>query len=1064
MNWETGTEGMSDAGYEHAETYSEVAATAAAEDRVVAVTHEEIIDIDTEDNLSITEIPFSGSGTIDDAAVGRGSYVFLVVDGELIPYSATGPVADSWAESVREVAALNDSKLVVVVLEDGTVRGFRAHNGLERFSLSDLAFDDRAMSPSIVAGRERFVVSQGDTLRYFDDRGTKQFETTFESSIRCVGFLSDSVLVSLESDRVLWIDEDGMEQRDTERELADVSACGERLLFGSANDAVTVYGQSGIVRQIIDESPGAIVQTSRDSYVGVIDGGELYLFRRRSPPTDVRIESSVDTEPELVVAAENPFPVSLKIDIEYNTGSNQQSESIFVPPGFNETTKIALPTIEPEDIVSIWVGSEDQSIVAFDDEVTYDPDDQPSAISEKDDAQATNANITVENPGSSSNDLVTQSGSDTSDSKLSNSGARDVDNSKKTSSGSPDEGDDESAEQPSAITNTPQSTSAQAPDKNAAKNRRQANDAEATSSIDERDSALSASCSLARIINGSYEWEVSVENTSNDPLREVNLEARQPVKLKFEGATTIGQLNPGEKITETAACPKDGPIEIAVTWVDSDDNSGESIIADRVISPKIDVKASAHPSPDSREADGNLADYVEFKIKNPLQVPIHDKLSVDTKKTTFKGVLNEQKITLNPGDNILTLRTSESLLTNSSIAGQFSLNLLWLGEELTADVTPPGDLSGDSDPNYRHDLFTYISEKEDTSNKPSLIKKHLDELDTSSPKNILVETITIQNNTDHPLSKGKLVTDSKDADEMDIRSLERGGKAIYKRYRQYNSKKNRVNTTTPEYELRGYANTLYIPNERVGVKISNPVPKVAIVKFGAHQDPKFFVDIEQGFDGPIELSQVTFVGGGCSIDIDGFSVSDRNSRRLFDLPESFDSQEFEGVVVMKFESDTFSFRRLAVVQEVQNPEVNEQWCDISTEATGDRDGVRVTIENVDSKQKVDDVVLSRVSSSDSDCENPHTVENTSVNELIHGQTVSLVCMPSPVEKSTGILLDLEATYGGDRTNTRISVVGDGESGWDWNIIPTEGNTDLSALADSIQWSDCLKTDWQYKSG
>jgi len=1062
--WEASSTEMASTGYEQKETYSDIVATATAEERVVAITSERVIDIETGSELSETEIPLSVNGDIDDVAIGRDSYVFLVVDGKLTPYSTTGTVGGPWAESVSDVAALDDSKLAIATLDDGRVRGFRAHNGLERFTISPLKEEADAVNLEIVAGRKRFLTYAESTLRCFDDRGSEQFEATFDSPIRAAGFLSDSVLVSLESGTVLWVDESGAVQRETECDLTAVSACGERLLFGSGNGAVKVFGQSGIMQQIVDERPDGIMQTARDSYASVIDDGKLHLFQRQSPSTDVQIESS-DEGGTLVVDVENPFRVSLNLLVEVD--SETTDSSILVPPRFSETTKIQLPSFKPGKAVPVWIGTDDRSIVTYDQEIAYDLDQEQESDTTEQTGKAEYPLELNQDPKSPKSKYQKSGSSSKSRSiKDKSFGTTKTTDSKSRDSGGG--GREKSGEHTSGDWNfNRQGTEQDLAGETDAETNTESDNLESptTSPGEERDESILINCSLARIVNNSYEWEISVENTAEDPISDVTLDLERPVKFTFENGTTASTdlIDVGEEFIKTASCPRSGTVSISVTWTDAAGGEHEQEVSNKVTVPDIDVRATIGTKRREAEFDRMMADHIEFYFKNPLSVPIHDTVSIDTQQASFPDLVGRQSITLLPGENIVTLGAPEEVLPDEGIAGKFHIKFDWLRVEMDVEAYPESGINRGGAPSYTRDLYSPILEEKDGERFKTQAEKHLDEISPDLPEDVLRETITIRNNTDSRLGTGVLTPGSADEESIAIPTLSSGSKVIYQRFWQYLGDQ-RGSLTLPEYDLQGFDTALYLSGEPVSIETKHIVPRVAIVKLGLDRSPKLLVNINEGYDGKVSLSGISLLGTPYKIDVNDFQLSSQNTVRILDLPEEFTQQTFDGIVIIKFKGKKLTFEKFAVVHEIQSPPITdqEQWFEASAASTTDGDDVQVTIENVAGKRKIQDIVVTAVPSEDAEGEASHSRDRVEVSELIQGQSISYVYSTTDTDTDS-LLLDVEASYEDDRVNNRILVRSEesnDEDDWVCSVIPTEKNVDLDALTDSTYWPEWLSTEWQ----
>lgn len=1080
MTWQHAAfDKMADAGYEQVDTYEEVRVTAEARERVAVVTQDRVLDIDTEHERTETQIPIDPDTSVDDVAIGRDSYLYLVTDGELFAYATTGAVGNPWAEGVHEVEALNDSKVVVAVFEDGTVRGYRAPNGLSRFELSAVRdASEPSERPEIVAGRDRFVTYSGATLRSFDDRGSKQFETTFDSPIRTVGFISDFVLVGLASDRVLWIEEDGEQRRSVDQALETVADCGERLLFGVGGGEVAVFGRTGIVQTVVDSAAGGIAQTSRDSYASVSNDARMHLFGRRSPSTEVSIESARDG-PTLVVDAENPFCVSLPLEIDVTYGNESRSATLEMPPKLADTAEISLPNLEAGDRLSVWVGSGDGSMVAYEDEIVYRPSDdgtRPTTPAVGDESSRSDDSDGDEvDPESTGETGSTAGEADEKSAEVAVEHA--PSNVTDTPAGeSSTEQDDDQIDQP------PESASAAASDEPEGDAEELDPGSDGTESAADTEEAtaedasgLSVSCTLERVQTGSYEWRVSVENVADEPLDDVTLEARRPIKFRFTDApeVEVGTVRPGEKISKTASCPRSGKVEAAVTWTDPSSGQREEVVESQVPSPELEVETTVDPATkvgDSSvttagEGSEPVASRVEFCLHNPLSVPIHDQVLVDTRREDLPKMLGRQSITLSPGDNYLSVAATEDIVGESVFGETFVVTLYWLGSDVEVTANRTSEAPDGNAPSLTRDVFTFLADRE--GSKEVLSKRHVDESRTRPPSNVLLETGTVRNDADGVIPQGELVSTRQTADgteAVQIPPLRAGDEVEFRRYRQYFDGQKSVNVTVPEYELRGYDESSTLPEEHVQVELMEPLVRAALVRLGLDREPALFVSVINRSEAPLTLSRISLQGTSVSQSASYQIPGQRNKHISIPLPDEFEPGEFQGVVDLELESSTRTFERKAVARDVQDPPIKgpETWFTASVEPVDDGNRIRVTIAN-ETERPVSDVTVSPATLTDAANEPGAFRCESAVSKLQPGQSLSQVRPVDAGVSELGQVLRISATSTNHHVSTHLSLRPRGEE-WTCAVVPTQGNVDVSALFDQESWPRCVTTEWQRTSG
>lgn len=1061
MNWKQNEANpLADAGFDQESSRSGIVATDSASDQVVYATDDQIIKVtDGPNGLTENELPLPVESEISDIAIGRTSYVYLIADEKLFAFSTSGTTGDPWAENVTQVAAPTESKVVLAKTTDGYIYGYEAQNGLERFGPIEFIDEEHGehVDPTLVAGRSRFAVYGGSTLRYYDARGKTELETTFKETIRSIGLFPQGAIVSLTNEKIVWISDDGEQNTEIEGCLDAISATGDRLLFGSADDALTVFGDSGIARDIAEAKPSEILQTTDDSLVGVRFEETVHLFSRRDPPTSVSIDEP-DEGMALVVAVENPFPILLQLQLQVtdSDGEITERQELFLPPRSENTEEVPLPAASEGKQLHVEIGSTDGTITTFDEQVAVPTDGGRSDHSAEDEGTA-NGTATPKTDQSTATEEEEEGETKRMGASADeNATEHHTESFNETNIGdlsSEPNGKERTVSQTNeSIATLVESSERSETQDEEGSERPEQEDGGETEQLGTQDEEASDTVSLSlqpdQVKNSSVEWTIQVENRTDNAIQDVTVEATSPVKFMLTGQTSIDSIAAGnEFVTNASYRYRSGPVTATVQWRDANGNDHERTITHEIPIEILDISAR------KESIDGNHR--LEFTLTNNLDVPIQDQLSIRPLGESQNNPLESHRVVLNPGTNIVTVIPTES---NSDVITEdtFQVSLEWLPVKSRVDATPVSATVTSDESNYLIARDICSKAKQLSLGRRSSFKR------SQTPTDILVEKVTIRNSSDSWLPSSDLYVqeDSKWVKTGQvIPALRPGDDVELTRYWQTSGDKKEVTVALPEYRIGESGGA--VSAEKIETTQSQISACSGFVPLGPEGTKKLFIHIENDHAYPIDLTKIEFKNSSLSKDIDDIKI-EKNSHHdiVYESSDLTASDQTPDVVKFTFKYGIQTYTCESIITERLDPPLEQlEWFDASVARSNseenDTNTFKIKIENKSNK----DITGLSLREWNGDGTGANVTVLPPGASISHQQSVALD-NTGRIKPEETTVYELSAIVNGEETTEYLEIqTAPEEKGkrYKLTVLPTLGTIDQSALFKS--WPEKVASSW-----
>lgn len=1039
MNWaQKESNPLEQAGYEKERCHEEVAAADASTDRIVCAAEDKIIKITRHaDGVSANELTLPVEGTVDDIALGQTSDVYLLSEGDLKVVSTAGVISGRWAENMVQIVAPSEEKFVVGVDKDGSIKGFEGQNGLPKFD--PIEFRDATgavVEPTVVAGRSGFTAHGGSMVRSYDAQGNVEWEATFDADVQCVGLFSTGGVVGLTNGTIVWINDDGDEVTDLDGDLTSISPNGQRLLLGSADGALTAFGNGGLTREMADGSATRVVQTTDDYFIGVADGETINLFSRQRPPSRVSATRS-NSGTALTAGVKNPFPIPLRIRILVDgaDGNQLSEEELFIPSQSNEEENIPLPEVSGGDEISVEIRSEDGSIVAFDDEVMVEADAPTPGETQEDTPTASEELIEApsahQNPPSKlrSQDMDSASGSEDSKTRSAAGGA----------------------DEPGGTGNQLRLEADQTT----------VGDADESHGVDgrvgpaEQTSGVSVSLEPVRVEDSKVKWTIRVENHTDNRLHNPVISKTKPVKFTADGRDSLDNLPKGNTFETSAFSPlRSGTVEVTVEW-DAPDG-GRQKRTERHTIPANVFEADATYK---RENDRTR---LEFSLINRLGVPIHDTLKIRSIGEESDPSIGCHPVTLNPGPNLLTkILTPDDPQSQGEGTYELCLESLCISDETDAIPAPIGGTASESNRTISRNIGVKVSDDR------HLRTADIERSSASQPKaNILVETVRITNHGETWLPS-TVLRENDDAGRTGtgqvIPALAAGESIELVRYWQATGDPNTLDVRIPACRFSETAKRLS------SEEIRTPHPKATVrsgfIRNGPAEYPELFVAVENHSNERLELVDIVLGDDSPDWNVERFTVDGEDVQyQYFQLPDGFDPGRFDGLIRSIFEmgEQTHTCGSIMVDRTDVPLDRSSWWFEpsVTVPAQEDRSGDRVDITVTNTNETaVEDVTVTRWNASGF---------GTRVSSLPGGASLTHQTPLMP-DGSSGLVppeppvYEVSATVDGDDVSSFIEVHPDRSADreeYEVRVLPTRATIDEEALSNS--WPDQIASEWHLR--
>ncbi|MFD1527050.1 outer membrane protein assembly factor BamB family protein, partial [Halolamina salina] len=355
-----------------------------------------------------------GAGTrhtlVDDATdadVAIADHAYVLTAGGLEAFDADGTrlwTADIDGQQVEADPTAGD---VYVATDEETFVRFDAESGAE-LGQFDQSHPDLAETPAVAAADGRVAVALWTFLTVFSSVGEELTSITLDGAAVDVGFLDDTVVVSLKDGQLIGYDGE-TKQWENDRAFTWLADSAETTLLGYAGKQACLVDRDGDVTELRDVRGEPIAATSDASLLathhngtvtvyGAVDGGEGTV--------SVSIVDDPITPSNSVVGVtfENdgwgPAETTASVDVDGATPSTP-TLSATVPPGGRVDERVSLRGVdEDRESVTMTVATEEQESTAT---VPIETEQRDVAVSVEplgiDHGEAT-LEVTVANEGS----------------------------------------------------------------------------------------------------------------------------------------------------------------------------------------------------------------------------------------------------------------------------------------------------------------------------------------------------------------------------------------------------------------------------------------------------------------------------------------------------------------------------------------------------------------------------------------------------------------------------------------------------------------------------------------
>jgi hypothetical protein len=651
-------------GYDHQETVSaeRIVAVDAGRERLVACTDSTVYVV-TDDGTSIVDGP--DDRTCDDIVVGRAS-VCLLADGTVYPLTESGLLNRSYDVDAETIARPVMSSIVIAA-EEGSVAGFDVRTGRERFRKTPSVTEG---VDKVVAGERQFYALDDDTIVGYDARGRKQFDHAFSAGIVTAGEVGDTLIVGLETDRLVWLDVESGEVSLSAPVAAvprNLASAGDRFLFGVMNDDLMVIDPDGKLSTPGTAGTDTIVQTYDGSLVGRVLPEGLGVERLVGSPAATVEENPDGLGP--VVKTNNPLPIAASFSLSVETDEDEEHLEYSVNAGDVDQTPIA-PLVDIDSVTSatVQVETEDgRSLLETDVDIL--PTDGPDTDSEED--VESDADSEASDPASTpSGEAVSASVGQPS------AGANDP-----SSRG-------EESDTPAKLTGEsffPEtSQGSQLPGGPTAADSDVSTADESADGADIGPAApmLSVTLNPEKIIgggdrhHGTVTLQLRVRNKTEKDLIIKDVKPKRPVKLRVDDTITNDQLSSGESTVGILSLPDRGEATVAVDveWVRGSHTGRETVEA-TIPKERLDFSAEI--------VDTGTRPAVAVTAENRTEAVIKDRITFTTDGLPAYEEGLTHNLTFSPGRHTVTLvggdaassRPDSVRIDGEAIVGRTTVNL-----------------------------------------------------------------------------------------------------------------------------------------------------------------------------------------------------------------------------------------------------------------------------------------------------------------------------------------------------------------------------------------------------
>jgi len=548
----------------------------------------------------------------------------------------------------------------------------------------------------------KFASTNDQQVHIYDDTGANVFQSSFDSDIISVGILAEYVIVTTE-EAILWLD--------TEGEVANRIPVGSARLVGSSGKIQILGIQNGELISV-GSIPGDyssfgmidydLVHAQSESPCLVLNDSQALYFKLKESTPEFSLGSDWISPSEDTLEVAYTKPFKTKIMLEYKFLSS------------NNTLKNSLVPIDGRDgeITLALPGSLDDLV---------------------------GESITVFLRMVPTDEVVSREKLSVNESKP------------------------ESSKKDSQKNNIEKPVIEADPRIPGASDSR--NDYQTTTESEKPTSELATELSLCRIENGSAFLKFTLQNRSNEAIKDVSVVRRRPGDLLINGKKTqdhqLGTVVAGEKHTLTIESRFRRQLDIVV-----DVKTAEGIVqSNSTTLPSIYLSVSGSVIKSENA--------LEFTIQNLLDVPLSDEVLIK-----FASKKYRLDIELNPGKTAIIIPLDRKhirhYLTSQSTAS-VDVRTSSFDSHATAEIEPP---DATTEINITRDSVTLKSPIRNITSDPimekesDLLKKHLTPVSGSDTVGqLIIEEVKIKNQGDIRASNVQL--NNEEGKEIELEGIGR---------------------------------------------------------------------------------------------------------------------------------------------------------------------------------------------------------------------------------------------------------------------------------------------------